>query len=156
MVSWLMKSEPTEYSIGHLERDGSSSWFGVRNYLARNYMRDHMQTWDRVFFYHSSCATPGIVGLAEVVSLPHPDETQFIIWDKHYDPKSTRDRPIWMCVDVGFISRFSHILSITEIRSIPELANMKLLQKGSRLSITPVTDTESEVIMQTIENRASL
>ncbi|MBC7498596.1 EVE domain-containing protein [Candidatus Gracilibacteria bacterium] len=156
MTSWLMKSEPTEYSIDHLERDGSSSWFGVRNYLARNYMRDHMQTGDRVFFYHSSCATPGIVGLAEVVSLPHPDDTQFIIGDKHYDPKSTRDRPIWMCVDVGFVSRFSHILSITEIRSIPELANMKLLQKGSRLSITPVTDRESETIMRTIESRGSL
>ena len=151
-----MKSEPTEYSIDHLARDGSSSWFWVRNYLARNYMRDLMQVGDRVFFYHSSCATPGIVWLAEVVSPAHPDETQFIVWDKHYDPKATRERPIWMCVDVGFVSKFSDILSITEIRNIPELATMKLLEKGSRLSITPVTDIESESIMKIIENRAVL
>lgn len=156
MSSWLMKSEPTEYSIDHLARDGSSSWFWVRNYQARNYMRDSMQVGDWVFFYHSSCATPGIVGLAEVVSLPHPDETQFIIWDKHYDPKSTREKPIWMCVDVGFVSKLDQILSITEIRNIPELASMKLLQKGSRLSITPVTDTEAEVIMNIIESRGVL
>lgn len=156
MSSWLMKSEPTEYSIDHLEKDGSSSWFGVRNYLARNYMRDHMQIGDRVFFYHSSCPTPGIVWLAEVVSVAHPDETQFIIWDKHYDPKSTRDKPIWMCVDVGFISRFPDILSITEIRSTPELASMKILQKWSRLSITPVTDIEAETILSIISSRESL
>ena len=153
MSSWLMKSEPTEYSIDHLARDGSSSWFWVRNYQARNYMRDSMQVGDRVFFYHSSCPTPGIVGLAQVVSIAHPDETQFVAWDPHYDPKSSREKPIWMCVDVGFVSKFDDILSITEIRSNPELATMKLLQKGSRLSITPVTDTESEVIMRTIENR---
>ena len=156
MATWLMKSEPTEYSIDHLMWDGSSSWFWVRNYLARNYMRDLMQIGDRVFFYHSSCATPGIVGLAEVVSLPHPDETQFIIWDKHYDPKSSREKPIWMCVDVGFVSKFSHIFSITDIRAIPELATMKILEKGSRLSITPVTDAESEVIMRIIGSRDTL
>ncbi|MBC7503540.1 EVE domain-containing protein [Candidatus Gracilibacteria bacterium] len=155
MSSWLMKSEPTEYSIDHLQRDGSSSWYGVRNYQARNYMRDYMQLGDQVFFYHSSCQTPGIVGFAEVVSLPHPDETQFIIGDKHYDPKASRDKPRWICVDVGFVSKFDAILSITEIRSIPELATMKLLQKGSRLSITPVADYESEVIMGIIESRIS-
>ena len=156
MSSWLMKSEPTEYSIDHLQRDGSSSWFWVRNYLARNYMRDHMQLGDRVFFYHSSCSTPGIYGLAEVVSVAHSDETQFIVGDKHYDAKSNREKPIWMCVDVGFVSKLSSILSITDIRSIPELATMKLLQKGSRLSITPVTDVESETIMWIIESRAAL
>jgi predicted RNA-binding protein with PUA-like domain len=156
MSSWLMKSEPTEYSIDHLIRDGSSSWFWVRNYQARNYMRDSMQIGDRVFFYHSSCPIPGIVGLARVISLPHPDETQFIIWDKHYDPRATREKPIWYCVDVGFVSKYEHILSITEIRNIPELALMKLLQKGSRLSITPVTDIEAEVIMSTIESRGVL
>jgi predicted RNA-binding protein with PUA-like domain len=91
-----------------------------------------------------------------VISLPHPDETQFIIWDKHYDPRATREKPIWQCVDVGFVSKFDDILSITQIRSIPELASMKLLQKGSRLSITPVTDVESEVIMDIIESRGSL
>ncbi len=100
MLTWLMKSEPSEYSIDDLMHDGSSSWFGVRNYLARNYMRDQMQIGDRVLFYHSSCPVPGIYGLAEVVSLPHPDETQFIIGDKHYDLKSIREKPIWYCVDV--------------------------------------------------------
>jgi predicted RNA-binding protein with PUA-like domain len=92
-------------------------------------MRDLMQMGDRVFFYHSSCVTPGIVGLAEVVSPAHPDETQFDARDPHYDPKSTRERPIWMCVDVGFVSKFDDILSITEIRTIPELAMMKILEK---------------------------
>ena len=96
------------------------------------------------------------MGIAEVVSMAHLDETQFVVGDKHYDPKSTREKPIWMCVDVGFVSKFSGILSITEIRSIPELATMKLLQKGSRLSITPVTDEETEVIMRIIENRVAL
>lgn len=100
MQTWLMKSEPTEYSIDHLARDGRSSWFGVRNYQARNSMRDMMRIGDRALFYHSSCPVPGIYGLAEVVSLPHTDETQFIVGDKHYDPKSTREAPIWHCVDV--------------------------------------------------------
>ncbi len=115
-----------------------------------------MQVGDRVFFYHSSCATPGIVGLAEVVSTAHPDETQFVARDPHYDPKATRTKPIWMCVDVGFVSKLDDILSITEIRTIPELATMKILEKGSRLSITPVTDAESEVIMRIIESRVAL
>ena len=109
-----------------------------------------MRIGDQVFFYHSSCATPSIVGLAEVVSLPHPDETQFNILDKHYDPKSSREKPIWMCVDVGFVQKFESVLSISEIRSIPELATMKMLQKGSRLSITPVTDVEYDIILKHI------
>lgn len=156
MSSWLMKSEPTEYSIDHLQRDGSSSWFWVRNYQARNYMRDDMRIGDQVFFYHSSCPIPGIVGLAEVVSVAHSDETQFNMLDKHYDPKSSREKPIWQCVDVGFVAKFENILSITEIRSIPELSTMKTLQKGSRLSITPVTDSETEIILSIIENKWDL
>lgn len=142
MATWLMKSEPTEYSIDHLQRDGSSSWYGVRNYQARNYMRDSMRIGDRVFFYHSNCKVPGIVGLAEVVSLPHPDMTQFIPGDKHYDPKSTHDKVIWQCVDVGFVEKFSDIVPLSMLRETPSLENMKILQKGNRLSITPVTEEE--------------
>ncbi len=141
-----MKSEPSEYSIDHLARDGSSSWFWVRNYLARNYMRDHMQVGDGVLFYHSSCAEVGIAGLARVCSLPHADETQFILWDKHYDLKSTREKPIWQCVDVEYVEKFPHILSISTLRSTPWLERMKILEKWNRLSITPVTDEEYRII----------
>ena len=142
-----MKSEPSEYSIDHLEKDGSSSWYGVRNYLARNYMRDHMKVWDRVLFYHSSCAEVGVAGIAQVCSPAHADETQFIVWDKHYDAKSTREKPIWQCVDVEYVEKFAHILSIAELRSTPWLEGMKILEKGNRLSITPVTEDEYAIIV---------
>lgn len=150
MSIWLMKSEPTEYSIDHLERDGSSSWFWVRNYQARNYMRDSMQIGDRVLFYHSNCKVPGIAWLARVVSLPHPDMTQFIPWDKHFDPKSTHDRVIWHCVDVGFIEKLVEPISLIDLRSNANLSTMKILQKGNRLSITPVTDEEYDTILSLI------
>lgn len=146
-----MKSEPTEYSIDHLEKDGSSSWFGVRNYLARNYMRDLMKIGDIVLFYHSNCKVPGIAGFAEVVSLPHPDMTQFVPGDKHHDPKSTHEKTIWHCVDVGFVSKLDRVISLVELRNIPSLSTMKILQKGNRLSITPVTEAEYDVILSIIE-----
>ena len=142
-----MKSEPSEYSIDHLARDGSSSWYGVRNYLARNYMRDFMKVWDRVLFYHSSCAEVGVAGIARVCSDPHADETQFILGDKHYDPKSTREKPIWQCVDVEYVEKFSRIISIAELRMSPWLEGMKILEKGNRLSITPVTEEEYAIIV---------
>ncbi len=146
MQTWLMKSEPTEYSIDHLARDGRSSWFGVRNYQARNSMRDMMRIGDRALFYHSSCPVPGIYGLAEVVSLPHTDETQFIVGDKHYDPKSTREAPIWHCVDVWFVEKLSVPITLADIRGIKWLESMKILQKGNRLSITPITEEEYEIL----------
>ncbi len=147
MSIWLMKSEPTEYSIDHLKRDGSSSWYGVRNYQARNYMRDSMQIGDTVLFYHSNCKVPGIAWLAEIVSHPHADITQFIPEDKHYDPKSTHERVIWQCVDVGFVSKLQEVISLARLRDIPELATMRILQKWNRLSITPVSDEEYDTIM---------
>jgi predicted RNA-binding protein with PUA-like domain len=119
MQYWLMKSEPTEYSIDDLKRDGRSSWFGVRNYLARNYMRDQMQIGDRVFFYHSSCDIPGIVGIAEVVSSPHTDVTQYDHESKYYDPKTTIENPRWYCIDVGYIAHLDRVLTIRELRNIP-------------------------------------
>ena len=147
MSSWLMKSEPSEYSIDHLKRDGSSSWYGVRNYLARNYMRDFMKVWDRVLFYHSSCAEVGVAGIAKVASQPHADETQFIVGDKHYDAKSTREKPIWQCVYVEYVETFSRIISHAELRSTAWLEHMKILEKGNRLSITPVTEEEYVIIV---------
>ncbi len=109
-----------------------------------------MKVGDMVLFYHSNCKIPGIAGIAEVVSLPHPDMTQFIPGDKHYDPKSTHDRVIWQCVDVGFIENFREPISLVQLRGIPELATMKILQKGNRLSITPVTDGEYQIILSLI------
>ena len=143
-----MKSEPTEYSIDHLAHDGRSSWFGVRNYLARNYMRDQIQVGDQIFFYHSSCPIPGIVGIATVVSLAHPDETQFDPKSTYFDPKATREKPIWYCIDVGFIEKFERTLSITEIRTHETLKNMKILERGNRLSITPVSSIEADSILR--------
>lgn len=148
MPSWLMKSEPSEYSIDHLARDGSSSWYGVRNYLARNYMRDFMQVGDRVLFYHSSCVEVGVAGIARVSSVAHPDETQFREWGKHYDPKSTREKPIWMCVDVEYVEKLPRVISIAELRSTPGLEQMKILEKGNRLSITPLTEDEYDTIVR--------
>ena len=152
MSTWLMKSEPSEYSIDHLKKDGSSSWYGVRNYLARNYMRDLMQVWDRVLFYHSSCAEVGIAGIARVCSPAHADETQFIIWEKHYDPKSTREKPIWMCVDIEYVSKLPRIISIAELRSTSWLEKMKILEKGNRLTITPLTEEEYAIISALIKD----
>ena len=142
MNTWLMKSEPSEYSIDDLVRDGQSSWFGVRNYQARNYMRDSMRVGDRVLFYHSSCPVPGIYGIARVASEVHDDETQFIVWGKHYDPRSTRDRPLWQCVDVAYVSTLAEPLTLSRIRETPGLETMRLLQRGNRLSITPVSEEE--------------
>ncbi len=142
-----MKSEPSEYSIDHLKRDGSSSWYGVRNYLARNYMRDFMKVWDNILFYHSSCAEVGVAGIARVCSSPHADETQFVVGDRYYDPKSTRAKPMWQCVDVEYVTRFSRIISIAELRSTLWLEGMKILEKWNRLSITPVTESEYTIIV---------
>ena len=143
-----MKSEPSEYSIDDLARDGRSSWYGVRNYQARNFMRDLMKEGDTVFFYHSSCEEVWIVWLAKVVGLPHPDETQFDSESDYYDAKSTREKPIWICVDVEYREKFPKVMTIAEIRSTPWLETMRILSKGNRLSITPVTDREAEIIIK--------
>ncbi len=146
MRYWLMKSEPSEYSIDDLARDGSVAWFGVRNYQARNFMRDQMKVGDGVLFYHSSCAEPGIAGLAEVSKLAYPDETQFEAGGKYFDPKATRENPRWFNVEVRFVEK-TRLLSIAELRSYPELANLRILAKGNRLSITPVDPDEWRFIV---------
>ncbi len=147
MKYWLMKSEPDEVSIDDAIRNGAAPWFGVRNYQARNFMRDQMQLGDGVLFYHSSCAEPGIAGLAEVASTAYPDETQFDEKSKYFDPKATIENPRWILVDVKGV-RKTKLLSLTEMRALPQLASMVVLQKGSRLSITPVTAEEWKAVLK--------
>jgi len=140
MAYWLMKSEPGEMSIDDLMAAPGSTvdWFGVRNYQARNFMRDQMQAGDGVLFYHSSCAEPGVAGLAEVVSGAYPDSTQFDAASHYYDPKATPEQPRWFCVDVRATEK-TPLLALKDMRAMPALEDMLVLQKGSRLSITPVT-----------------
>ena len=147
MSYWLMKSEPDEFSIDDLVRapGKTTPWFGVRNYQARNYMRDAMRPGDGVLFYHSSCEVPGIAGFAEVSSAAHPDETQFDPKSPYYDPKSTRESPRWMLVDVKLV-RKTRLLALDEIRAQPQLADMVILRRGNRLSVTPVTAAEWKYI----------
>ncbi|WP_374520699.1 EVE domain-containing protein [Undibacterium squillarum] len=147
MAYWLMKSEPDEVSIDDALAQQSVAWFGVRNYQARNFMRDQMQPGDGVLFYHSSCAEPGIAGIAEVCSTAYPDHTQFDPASHYYDPKSTRENPRWIMVDVKAI-RKTRLISLNELRSHPELEDMMVLKKGSRLSITPVTAHEWQFITE--------
>jgi predicted RNA-binding protein with PUA-like domain len=144
---WLMKSEPDECSIDDLSRAPGHCvpWVGVRNYQARNFMRDAMAVGDGVLFCHSSCAEPGIVGLAEVASAAYPDATQFDPASPWFDPKAHRDAPRWMHVDVR-LRRKTRLLSLREMRSRPELASMRVLQAGNRLSITPVTASEWQAV----------
>ncbi|MFZ6755429.1 EVE domain-containing protein [Undibacterium sp. Dicai25W] len=147
MAYWLMKSEPAEMSIDDALAMPAVPWFGVRNYQARNFMRDVMRVGDGVLFYHSSCAEPGIAGIAEVVSTAYPDHTQFDSKSHYFDPKATRETPRWMMVDIKAI-RKTPLLSLTEMRTHPELETMQVLQKGSRLSITPVTTAEWNAVMK--------
>jgi predicted RNA-binding protein with PUA-like domain len=147
MRYWLMKSEPDEFSIDDLARAPrrASAWFGVRNYQARNFMRDQMQVGDPVLFYHSSCAEPGIAGLAEVCARAYADETQFDPKSKYYDATSTRANPRWVNVDVRFL-RKTRLLGLAELRRHKELTGMRLLARGNRLSITPVDPREWKFI----------
>jgi predicted RNA-binding protein with PUA-like domain len=140
---WLMKSEPDEVSIDHLAARPNQTvpWFGVRNYQARNFMRDQMQLGDLAFFYHSSCAQPGIAGIVEICSAPYPDATQFDPTSKYFDPKATPEQPRWQLVDVR-LQRKTALLSLDELRQHAALADMRLLARGNRLSITPVTAAE--------------
>ena len=149
---WLMKSEPDEVSIDDLARAPGKRvpWTGVRNYQARNYMRDQMRIGDGVLFYHSSCAEPGVAGIASVCSVPYADATQFDRRSKYYDPKSNADAPRWMHVDVKLVKR-TRLLPLREMRARPELADMLLLRKGNRLSITPVTEDEWRAVLALLE-----
>jgi predicted RNA-binding protein with PUA-like domain len=148
MQYWLMKSEPDVYGIDDLVAapDATTAWWGVRNYQARNFMRDRMQLGDQAFFYHSSCAEPGIAGIVEVASRAYPDETQFDPESDYYDPKSTAENPRWFHVDVKLV-RKTRLVRLAELRSHPELAAMVVLQRGNRLSVTPVDPAEWRFIL---------
>jgi predicted RNA-binding protein with PUA-like domain len=143
MNFWLMKSEPDECSIDHAlsATNATVPWTGVRNYQARNFMRDSMKPGDGVLFYHSSCEQPGIAGLAEVAGAPYPDPTQFDRKSQYYDPGARREEPRWIMVDVRAL-RKTRLIPLAELRTHTPLADMRLLQKGNRLSITPVTSAE--------------
>ena len=147
MNYWLMKSEPDEASIHDLQRAATLPWTGVRNYQARNFMRDAMQLGDGVLFYHSSCPEPGIAGIAEVCSAAYPDATQFDPASPYFDPKSKPEAPRWVHVDVRW-RETTRLLSLKEMREAPELATMGVLQRGSRLSITPVSPVEWKAVLQ--------
>lgn len=138
MAYWLMKSEPDAYSIDDLERDGRDMWDGIRNYQARNMMRDEMRVGDEVIFYHSACKEPAAVGIMQIASEPYPDPTQFDPESKYYDPASKEDDPRWCLVDVEFVRKFSRPVTLKELRAEPGLDGMLLLRKGNRLSITPL------------------
>ena len=148
MRYWLMKSEPDEFSIDDLAKapKQTTAWFGVRNYQARNFMRDDMRVGDRAFFYHSSCPEPGIAGIVEISRVAYPDATQFDPKSDYYDPKSTRDAPRWMNVDVKLV-RKTPLVSVQTLRETKGLQDMVTLRRGNRLSITPVTQAEWKCIL---------
>ena len=148
MRYWLMKSEPSDVSIDDLAAmpHQTVAWYGIRNYQARNFMRDQMSVGDKVLFYHSSCAEPGIAGLAKISKRAYPDATQFDPKNKYFDPKATLENVRWVNVEVKLVNK-TRLLSLAELRSHPELANMRVLQRGNRLSITPVDPAEYEFIL---------
>ena len=138
MAYWLMKSEPDDYIIDDLKKDRREPWDGIRNYQARNMMRDDMKIGDEILFYHSSCKEPGVVGIAKVASESYPDPTQFDEKAKHFDAKSSKDNPRWILVDVTFVKKLARNITLTEIKAEKTLQDMVLTRKGNRLSIMPV------------------
>jgi predicted RNA-binding protein with PUA-like domain len=145
-----MKSEPDTFGIDHLAKVGTEPWSGVRNFQARNYMRDSMRVGDTVLFYHSSCKVPGIYGIAVVASLPYPDPTQFDKKSEYIDIRATKEKPMWYLVDVSYVKTLERPFTLAEIRTNEDLATMMILEPGSRLSITPVTEKEYAVIKKII------
>tara|TARA_B100000676_G_C18081791_1_gene851797 strand:- start:3329 stop:3784 length:456 start_codon:yes stop_codon:yes gene_type:complete len=148
-MNWLMKSEPDEFGIDDLKAcpKKTEPWDGVRNYQARNMMRDEMRKGDRIFFYHSNCAEPGIVGIAKVAREGYPDPTAFDPEDKHYDPKSDPDNPRWFLVDVKYVRKTKRTISLQELKLHPELEELALVRRGNRLSVMPVSDEHWDFIL---------
>ncbi|MCC4619416.1 EVE domain-containing protein [Xanthomonas cassavae CFBP 4642] len=146
---WLMKSEPDTFSIDDLERVGTEPWNGVRNYQARNFMRDGMHVGDGVFFYHSNCKVPGIVGIAKVASAAYPDDTQFDPTSDYHDPKASREDPRWMLVDVAFERKLKRTISLDEIKQHADALGegFPLIARGNRLSILPVTAAQWKLLL---------
>jgi len=150
MSYWLMKSEPDAFGLEDLKSRPKQTepWDGVRNYQARNFMRDRMKVGDQVFFYHSNCKVPGIVGIAKVASKPYPDPTQFDPDSKYYDPKSDPDEPRWTLIDVKFVRDLKRTLSLAEIKDHADaLGDFALVRKGNRLSIMPVSESQWDYLL---------
>lgn len=150
---WLMKSEPDVFSIDDLAKKNRSGWDGVRNYQARNYMRDNMKIGDIVLFYHSSCEVPGIAGIAKVCKESHPDPSQFDKKSEYFDEKSTKENPRWYMVEVEFVKKLSKIITLQDLKNTNGLESMPVVQKGSRLSINPVTAKEYKIIQDLFPNQ---
>ena len=148
MHYWLMKSEPNEFSIDDLARVKREPWDGVRNYQVRNFMRDQMTPGDAAFFYHSSCKTPAIVGRMKIAGRAHPDPTAFDPNDSHYDAKSDPDNPTWLLVDVEFVEKFTAPITLTQLKNTSALADMRLLQRGNRLSVMPLDKFHWDTILE--------
>lgn len=147
MRYWLMKSEPEEFSIDALKKKKLEPWNGVRNYQARNYMRDDMKVGDGVLFYHSNCDEPGVVGLAEIRSEAHPDPSQFDPKSDYYDAGSKREEPRWLLVDVGYTRKLKRTITLAELKDKPQLQDLALVRKGNRLSVLPVSRSEWDFIL---------
>ncbi|HET7619862.1 MAG TPA: EVE domain-containing protein [Vicinamibacterales bacterium] len=145
---WLMKVEPAAYTIEDLERDGRTSWEGVRNYQARNFLRDQMRVGDGVLFYASNADPSGVTGLAEIAREGYPDPYAFKKGHKYYDPDSRKDSPTWYLVDIGFVERFPGIVSLDTLKKTKGLENMVVTRKGSRLSVQPVTKSEYDIVVR--------
>ncbi len=144
---WLLKSEPDEFSIDALAKVTSEPWSGVRNYQARNFMRDGMQVGDGILFYHSNCAEPGVVGIAEVATEAHPDPTQFNKRSDYYDPASKPEEPRWLLVDVRFKRKLKRTITLNELKGSEEIEEFTLVRRGNRLSVMPVTRAQWDFIL---------
>lgn len=147
MAYWLIKSEPDAYSIDDLKKDGTEPWDGIRNYQARNMMRDEMKMGDNVLFYHSSCKVPAVTGLAKVASGAYPDPTQFDRRSRYFDEKSKEDAPRWMLVDIAFVRKLKRPVTLRELKEHPGLVDFRLNQRGNRLSIFPVEKKHWDIIL---------
>jgi predicted RNA-binding protein with PUA-like domain len=145
---WLIKSEPDVFSIDDLKKASKTCWDGVRNYQARNFMRDTMAIGDLVLFYHSNAEPPGVAGIAQVCSKAYPDHTAWDASDHHYDPKTDKNNPTWMMVDVKFVEKFKHFVSLDDLRAEPKLADMLVLKRGQRLSVQPVEKSDFETVVK--------
>ena len=144
---WLIKSEPKEFAIDDLARVKVEPWTGIRNYQARNFMRDGMQIGDGILFYHSNCPEPGVVGIAEVASATFPDPTQFDKRSDYYDPASKREEPRWLAIDVRYVRKLVRTISLAELKDHDELAEFTLVRRGNRLSVMPVTRAHWDFII---------
>ena len=148
MSYWLIKTEPSSYSIDELKRDKTTPWSGVRNFQARNFMRDELHVGDLALFYHSNTEPIGIVGIAKVASAPYPDPTQFEPKSPYFDPRATKDRPVWYVVDFSFVKKFKREITLQELKASPFFSDMLVTQKGSRLSIQPVAEKHFKKILE--------